>query len=127
MKAAKLNVSLLFASLITLFLLVLSSKAAPIQSPVRVRMNANLLRSLMLKKDQEMLDLFADMKIGSFALKDDLILNNVILSFVPISVPVEEYDHHISFDEETFIGFEEKDMKFVGRGSISHAINGEEE
>ena len=74
-----------------------------------------------------MLDIFRDVNLGSFVIDEEYILNNVTLSFVPIHVPVEAYDHHISFDEDTFIGFEERDMKFVGNGSISHAVNGEAE
>ena len=79
----------------------------------------------MLKKDQELLALFSNMNLGSFSINEDLVLNNVSLSFMPIHVPVEDYDHHISFDETTFIGMEEKDVKFVGNGSVSHSINGE--
>jgi len=39
------------------------------------------------------------------------------VSFVPANVEVKDYDHLISFDEATFIGIEERDMKFIGKGN----------
>jgi len=47
-------------------------------------------------------------------------LKDISLSFVPASGTLDDYDHHISFDENHYFGFEMKDVIYEGNGTIIH-------
>ncbi len=109
-------------SVLVLLLLGLTSQilAEPLESPLRLKFNGNLLKNIMLKQDQDILGMFSNIQLGDFPLEGDISLNNVTLSFVPQSGDLENFDHHISFDESEFIGFESTELKFVGNGFVKH-------
>jgi hypothetical protein len=95
-------------SLLALFSLLKISSVftSEVTSPLRLRVSTKLLETIMNKNDQRVFELLTDMDSGSLDVGNDLHLENVTYTFVPINVPLEEYDHHFSFDEATFIGVE---------------------
>jgi len=77
----------------------------------------------MLRQDQEILYLFKNMKLGSLGKEDEdgLLLRDIQVSLEPSKVEFENYDHEMSFDQKDYIGFEMKDLKFVGKGTATFA------
>jgi hypothetical protein len=104
----------------TLSLLSLAVYSQRVESPLRVQFNAELIRSIFHKKDHEILDVFQDLELGQFELKNGHSIQDLKVSFSPKDNSLHDYDMHISLDDKTFIGVESQDLKFEGRGFIVH-------
>jgi hypothetical protein len=65
------------------------------------------------------------MSIGNLSLTETLNLENGFVTFEPISGKLDEYNHYFSFDQNEYIGMEERDIKFVGVGQLVDSVSGE--
>lgn len=90
----------------TLSLLSLAVYSQRVESPLRVQFNAELIRSIFHKKDHEILDVFQDLELGQFELKNGHSVQDLKISFSPKDDDLHNYDMHISLDDNTFIGIE---------------------
>jgi hypothetical protein len=58
------------------------------------------------------------MDLGNADVSDQVHLDSIHTSFVPSNTLMEDYDYHLSFDENDFLGMEQRDTKFVGNATI---------
>lgn len=117
------NVSIPTMLLLSLF--IAETFSAPTDSPLKIRINSDLIKTIIHKRDEELLDLYKDMKLGDFSLdildeSEELKLKQLTVSFVPRTGEQQHYDHHISLNQNDFIGIECNDLKFVGKGVLYH-------
>ncbi len=96
------------------------------ESPLRLRINAELIKSVFRKHDQELLELFKDIKLGDYHSGDDHLIKDLSVTFLPSLVSKDDYDNYISMNKEEFLGIESRDIKLVGSGSILHENKGED-
>ena len=102
--------------MLSIALLVSFSVTDMIQSPLRIRVNSELLKGIFHKKDQDLLKLFDNLNLGEFELSSSLKIKDFTISLLPKSGSTEEFDYNLSLDMKTFIGLESKDLKLIGTG-----------
>jgi hypothetical protein len=106
--------------LVVVCLLAALASSEMLQSPLRIRLNSDLLKGIFHKKDQEMLKIFENMKLGDHELSPSLKIKDLEVSLVPKTGSLDEFDYNLSLDMKTFIGVESDDLKLVGKGQIMH-------
>jgi hypothetical protein len=131
------NVSIMKHSLLPLLLLSFSlfdlAVSTPSDSPLKIKINSDLIKTVIHKRDEEFLDLFKDMSLGDFNLdvleeSEELRLKQMNVSFLPMQGEMHEYDHYVSLNQDDFIGIECRNLKFKGTGVLYHGdvkLNGE--
>ena len=71
-----------------------------LESPLRARLNNDLLRIIIHKKDQDLFKLFDGLELaGPHVLADGATITDLKITLAPSKVSIEDYD--ISFDIET--------------------------
>jgi hypothetical protein len=109
-------------SVISFLLAVGSVACEPVESPLRVRLNQSLLKSIFEQQDQQLLNLFEGLKVTDLALSDGVhTLKDVSFDFKPTAVKFEDYNFNLQINFNTFVGIEGNDLQFVGKGSIVNA------
>jgi hypothetical protein len=87
-------------------------KSEAIHSPLRLRFNTDLLKGIFSRKDQELLNIFSNMSLGSIDLSTEQqtqIVQDLSVSLTPAEgINFDEFDFNLSFDENDFIGMESK-------------------
>lgn len=106
--------------LISLAMLTMDSYSKPLSSPLRVRFNSELMKDIFYKKDQEILNIFANISLGEFDLKDGNLIKDVRVNIIPQNEKLEDFNCHLSLDEKKFLGLEANELKFKGIGEIVH-------
>jgi len=69
--------------LVSLVSIISEVQTSALHSPLRVRFNSDLLRGVFHKKDQDILDIFANITLGEYDLKNGHIVKNVVVSLIP--------------------------------------------
>jgi len=64
-------------------LIGLSHQSESVTSPLRARFNANLLRDIFQKSDQDILNVFANISLGELDLKNGYLVKDAVVNFVP--------------------------------------------
>ena len=111
----------------TLLLLASVTSAKMMQNPVRVRVNAELLKDVFHKQDQDLINVFQNLSLGDHALGGDHTIKDFQVAFLPKTGAHDDFDYHLSLDESKFIGIETEGLKFSGMGKIVHGGNAEGE
>jgi hypothetical protein len=101
------------ALLLTTLSLVSLVSSAPIESPLRVRLNTDLLKNMFNQNDEQLLEIFRNVSLHGSELEEtsNLRIKEVLVSLETAS---EKFDFDVSLDEKTFFGIESKEIKLVG-------------
>ena len=104
-----------FTKALSVFATMLAfTNADPIREPARLRLNADLIKTVFHSGDQRILDIFSDLEWE----EPDGLLQNFIGSITTVDgIDPENYDFEIFLNdpEKKFIGFEGKNLRFVGK------------
>lgn len=109
-----------------LFIASLTAYSAPVESPLRVRMNTNLIKNIFHKNDQEFFNILKDMELQDYLVTDGVTLKNNKVSILNPRGQDADYDFNISLDPENFLGIEASDLSFKGKGNIEQANDGKD-
>lgn len=88
-----------------------------LHNPLRIRVNSDLIRGIFHKRDQDLLNVLQDLPLGAFPQAG---IDALSVSLEPVSGAVEDFNYHLSLDQNKFLGLESDNMRFTGKGSLSH-------
>jgi hypothetical protein len=104
-----------FTKALSVFATILAcSQADPIREPARLRLNAELIKTVFHSGDQRILDIFTDLEWE----ENEGLLQEFIGSITTVQgVDPETYDFDIFLNDPTkkFIGFEGNNLRFLGK------------
>ena len=94
------------------------SKADPIREPARLRLNADLLKTVFHSGDQRILDVFADLELQT---EPETQLDEVkgsLLTNEGVDAEKYDFDFYLNEPEKPFLGFGGSNLRFVGKGKF---------
>lgn len=101
--------------LLSTLLAVSQVSSAPIESPLRIRLNSDLLKTMFNKNDDQLLELFRNVSLQPSEAAEEGSNLNIKEVLVSLETDAEKFDFDISLDESTFFGVESKELKLVGK------------
>ena len=100
----------------------MTAKAEMVQNPLRMMINADVLRTLFNKGDQRMLEAFSDLKLSVEEKSEKCPdFSNALFSLKPNEgIDFDSYDFDVSINDpdKGYMGFEGKDLRIVGTATF---------
>ena len=66
-----------------LLLTSLAVNCAPVQSPLRLRINSDLIKSVINKNDEQFFEVLKDISLGDYNVQDGVVLKDLKVSINP--------------------------------------------